>query len=396
MFIFWSGQITDQVMSGIPVRVYEPESSIQQTNRPVLLYLHGGGWAFLSIGKLFLIVFFSTSSTWITVMFNFKHRIDFVDNYDHLCQKLAKDADIVVISVEWVHVIFKKSSTSLKIKKANSMNMIWFTYIFLYFSYRLSPQNPYPAGLDDVTSIVMHVSENSRSLGIDPGRIAVGGDSAGGNLAAAVQLRPETRGKLSMLLLLVPVLQGVNMKTIGFTENVEYLHNSINNPGQVVYFFHYMSLDHSLFNAFRNNLHTSAEFKKGKYRFLFDQRKYLPAEYIRSAKLKQIGNDIEQVGNETLFNELKDKLLTPTIFPMMASDEELSTFPFTYVMAAGYDLIRDDAIMFAERLRHLNVEVQLSHFPDGFHNDLIMFDGPFKTDVGVRTVMDMVKVLKKL
>lgn len=106
MFIFWSGQITDQVMSGIPVRVYEPESSIQQTNRPVLLYLHGGGWAFLSIGKLFTIVFFSTSSTWITVMFNFKRRIDFVDNYDHLCQKLSKDANIVVISVEWVH--FKK------------------------------------------------------------------------------------------------------------------------------------------------------------------------------------------------------------------------------------------------------------------------------------------------
>lgn len=103
---FSSGQITDQVMSGIPVRVYEPESSIQQTNRPVLLYLHGGGWAFLSIGKLFTIVFFSTSSTWITVMFNFKRRIDFVDNYDHLCQKLAKDANIVVISVEWVH--FKK------------------------------------------------------------------------------------------------------------------------------------------------------------------------------------------------------------------------------------------------------------------------------------------------
>lgn len=268
--------------------------------------------------------------------------------------------------------------------------------ILVFFSYRLSPQNPYPAGLDDVTSIVMHVYENSRSLGIDPGRIAVGGDSAGGNLAAAAQLRPETRGKISMLLLLVPVLQGVNMKTTGFTENVEYLHNSINNPGQVVYFFHYMSLDHSLFNAFRNNLHTSTEFKTGNYKFLFDQRKYLPAEYIRSSKLKQREDDIEQVGNETLFNELKEKLLTPTIFPMMASDDELSKFPFTYVMAAGYDLIRDDAIMFAERLRHLNVEVQLSHFPDGFHNDLIMFDGPFKTDVGVRTVNDMVKVLKKL
>lgn len=62
MFIFSSGQISDQVMSGIPVRVYEPESSIQRPNRPVLLYLHGGGWTFLSIGKLVTIVFFSTSS----------------------------------------------------------------------------------------------------------------------------------------------------------------------------------------------------------------------------------------------------------------------------------------------------------------------------------------------
>lgn len=60
------------------------------------------------------------------------------------------------------------------------------------------------------------------------------------------------------------------MKILGFIENVEYFYNSINNFGQVVYFFYYMSLDYFLFNVFRNNVYIFVEFKKGKYRFLFD------------------------------------------------------------------------------------------------------------------------------
>ncbi|XP_022343965.2 neutral cholesterol ester hydrolase 1-like [Crassostrea virginica] len=326
-------RITDQLMSGVSVRVYEPLSSIQQTDRPVFVFMHGGGWTFLSI-----------------------------DNYDHLCQKLAKDADVVVISL----------------------------------NHRLAPQNPYPAGLDDVVKIVTHVSENANSLGIDSGRIAVGGDSSGGNLAAAAQLRPEMRGKISMLLLLVPVLQAVNLKTIGFKENVEYLHDSMNSPGSINFFLGYLGLDSSLYSDFLNNLHTTSEFKQGRFKFLFDQQKFLPKEFIRSEKYKHGINAIENIGNETTFQNIKDKLLTPTCFPLMASDEELSRFPFTYVMAAGYDLIRDDAIMFAERLKDLDVEVQLSHIPDGFHNALVMFEGPLKTDVGVRTVNDIVKALKRL
>ncbi|XP_061163053.1 neutral cholesterol ester hydrolase 1-like [Saccostrea echinata] len=326
-------KITDRLMNGVPVRVYEPLKSIQQSNRPVLIYIHGGGWTFLSI-----------------------------DNNDLLNQKISKEANIVVISVE----------------------------------YRLSPQNPYPAGLNDVANIVSYVFNNARDLGVHAGRIAVGGDSAGGNLAAAVELRPKMRGKIEMLLLLVPVLQAVNTKTIGFTENVEYLHKSMNDPGQVNFFLNYLNLDHSLCDAFQSNLHTSAAFKQGEYKFLFDQQKYLPDEYIRSKELKLKKTVIEDIGNETLFGVLKDKLTNPTVFPLMASDEELSYFPFTYVMAAGYDLIRDDAIMFAERLRHLNKDVELSHIADGFHNALVMFNGPLEVNVGVRTVNDIIRVLKKL
>jgi acetyl esterase/lipase len=260
----------------------------------------------------------------------------------------------------------------------------------------LSPQNPYPAGLDDATDVISYVFNNAEDLGTDPRRIAVGGDSSGGNLAAAAQLRKEMRGKIAMLLLLVPVLQAVNVKPTSFTENAGYLHKSINNPDQAIHFLLYLNLDLSLLSAFRNNQHTSIDFKRGKYRFLFDQKKYLPAEYIRSEELRKKKSDIYDSSNETLFDEIKDKLTNPTIFPLMASDDDLSHFPFTYVMAAGYDIIRDDAIMFAERLRHLKKKVQLAYFPDGFHNDLVMFSGPLQVDVGVRTVHDICQVLKTL
>ncbi|MFF9351286.1 alpha/beta hydrolase [Streptomyces sp. NPDC014734] len=56
-------------------------------------------------------------------------------------------------------------------------------------AYRLAPENPFPGALDDVHAVLAWAAEHATGLGIDPGRIAVGGHSAGANLAAAVALR---------------------------------------------------------------------------------------------------------------------------------------------------------------------------------------------------------------
>lgn len=104
-------------------------------SRAGLVFYHGGGWA---IGEL--------------------------DTYDSLCHLLANAGDCVVVSVD----------------------------------YRLSPEHRFPSGVEDAFAATTWVGQNAVELGIDPSRIVVGGDSAGGNLAAAVCLMARERGSVSI------------------------------------------------------------------------------------------------------------------------------------------------------------------------------------------------------
>jgi acetyl esterase len=111
---------------------------------PVLVYFHGGGWV---IGN--------------------------IDTHDPVCRHLANAARCIVVSVE----------------------------------YRLAPEHPYPAAAEDAYAATRWVAEHAASLGGDPRRIAVGGDSAGGNLTAVVALIARDRGgpPLVFQLLVYPV-----------------------------------------------------------------------------------------------------------------------------------------------------------------------------------------------
>jgi acetyl esterase len=109
---------------------------------PGLVFFHGGGWV---TGDL--------------------------DTHDALCQRLAGLGGIRVVSV----------------------------------AYRLAPEHPFPAAVEDALAAFRDVAERAEELGIDPARIGIGGDSAGGNLSAVVSL--ETRGELrrpSLAVLLYP------------------------------------------------------------------------------------------------------------------------------------------------------------------------------------------------
>ena len=95
-----------------------------------------------------------------------------VESHDALCRDLAKQANIVVVSLD----------------------------------YRLAPEHKFPAGLEDCYAAVQWISHNAEELNINPAKLALGGDSAGGNLTAATLLLSQQRGgvPIAFQLLLYP------------------------------------------------------------------------------------------------------------------------------------------------------------------------------------------------
>src|SRR5476649_2766376 len=128
----------------LPVRIYRPDKAATDAKLAALVYAHGGGWVF---GNL--------------------------DSHDVLCAQLAIEAGIAVMAVD----------------------------------YRLAPETPFPGAFDDVVTGLQWLAAHGPSVGIDPNKLAVGGDSAGGNLAAAAAIwaRDNNGPKLRMQLLAYPV-----------------------------------------------------------------------------------------------------------------------------------------------------------------------------------------------
>lgn len=130
-----------------------------------LIFFHGGGWVF---GTL--------------------------DTHDVPCRQIANAAECVVVSVD----------------------------------YRLAPEHKFPAGPDDATAATRWIGANTAALGIDPGRLAIGGDSAGGNLAivAALEARDGGGPKLAYQLLIYPAtdMTGELPSHKQFTEGLPLVH----------------------------------------------------------------------------------------------------------------------------------------------------------------------------
>lgn len=131
--------IDDKVYNGdheVPVRIYLPSERAyeEDADYPVLLFFHGGGWV-----------------------------TERIENYQRICARMSYETNHIVVAVE----------------------------------YRLAPEYPFPAGLMDCYAVAKALYTGKYGKQVDPEQITIIGDSAGGNLAAAVSLMARDKGEFS-------------------------------------------------------------------------------------------------------------------------------------------------------------------------------------------------------
>lgn len=177
--------------------------------------------------------------------------------------------------------------------------------IVVSVEYRLSPEHPFPAALDDCYEATLWVSKNAATFGGDGNKIAVGGESAGGNLAATVSLTARDKGtpKLLYQTLLYPATDGVNVYP-SITENA-----------------------------------------KG---------------YMLSRSLmEQYGK--AYIGDGAQLNQYASPLQL-----------ELNNLPPALVITCGYDPLRDEGDLYAEKLAAAGVPVRHKRYDNMIHDFVVM------------------------
>ncbi|MGA9795293.1 MAG: alpha/beta hydrolase [Rhizomicrobium sp.] len=238
------GKVQNLTMPGpggeIRLRNYTPVGAKSEP-LPTLVFYHGGGFV---IGNL--------------------------DTHDGLCRMLANDAGVRVIAVD----------------------------------YRLSPESKYPGAVDDAIAAVTWIEAHAADLGVDANRVAVGGDSAGGALAAVVCEQAKLKGAptIAFQLLLFPVTQ-VNAKTGSMHKNAEG------------YFLELATLE-----WFYDHYGANADVDKS----------------------------------------------DPRISPLRAKD--FSGLPPAYIVTAEFDPLHDDGVHYAEKLRAAGVSVTHVDYPGLVHD----------------------------
>ncbi|XP_033012366.1 arylacetamide deacetylase-like 3 [Lacerta agilis] len=317
----------DLHFDGVPVRVYQPKAPSAAPRKGFVFY-HGGAGMIGSI-----------------------------ESYQDVSSKIAKETDSVVVSV----------------------------------GYRLSPEHLPPAQHMDCLAATIHFIQNAASHGVDPSKIIVGGDSAGGNFACVVAQKLVERSDLPKLR--AQVLIYPNLQAMDFNLPCHQQNNSM--PiffwEKVVYYgLKYTAKDPSLAGQLLKGSHVpdSMRLKYGKWVSPDNIPERFKARGYKQVPLAPYEPEV--------YRQLPE-LLESDISCLFAEDSVIQKLPETLFVSCEYDIIRDDGLLYKKRLEDHGVKVSWFHVENGFHGVLNFFDVSLFTFPAAVEMMDrIVEFVKNL
>lgn len=183
--------------------------------------------------------------------------------------------------------------------------------VVISIDYTLAPEGPYPQGLNDCDTVVQYIYEHAKDLGIDPTKISISGDSAGGNLAAGCVLRDILKKR---------------------------------------YAIKYMALLYPLVILSQQSI--------ADYEWSLDQYEVKENNDLVIRAIHSIKNCMPLI-NE-LYIQDETPLENPELSPLLV--EDLTQFPKTLIITAEYDFLRIQGEVYAKRLHESGVDVRLIRY----------------------------------
>uniref|UniRef100_A0A8B9DJR2 Alpha/beta hydrolase fold-3 domain-containing protein n=1 Tax=Anser cygnoides TaxID=8845 RepID=A0A8B9DJR2_ANSCY len=323
--------IKDLCFGKVPVRIYQPKAPSSSQRRGVMFF-HGGGWTLGSVGKI-------------------------TNTHENLCRSLARESDSVVVSV----------------------------------GYRLAPEHKYPAAYEDCLNATIHFMRNTEHYGVDPARISVCGDSAGGNLAAAVSQTLAGRSDLPKLraqILIYPHLQALDFNLPSYQQNqgVPLLFRE-----RAAFFaLQYLNGDTSHMEEVLEGSHIPIDIKLNYKKWVSPDN--IPEKFKARGYKPYVLLDCPTVVYETM-----KRFCEPNLSPLLAEDAVIQQLPESFILTCEFDVLRDDGLLYKKRLEDNGVRVTWYHLEDGFHGIMNFSNSDWMSfSSGERGLNNIVNFLKSL
>uniref|UniRef100_A0ACB8EE39 Uncharacterized protein n=1 Tax=Sphaerodactylus townsendi TaxID=933632 RepID=A0ACB8EE39_9SAUR len=317
----------DLLFDGIPVRVYQPKAPLAGRRKGMLLF-HGGAGL-----------------------------IGTIDLYQDISNNIAKNADIVLVSV----------------------------------GYGLSPEHPYPSQYTQCLAATVHFLKNAEDYGVDPSQVILLGDSAGGNIAAFIAKKLTERPDLPKLraqVLIYACLQGLDFNLPSYMQNawmpILYRENAVK------FGLQYLRKDPALRDDVLRGCHVPEDLRL-KY------RKWVNANNIPE-KFKGRGYPpVTLAPHKPPLHEQVPELLQATYSAILSEDHIIKQLPETFIVSCEYDILRDDNLLFKKRLEDCGVKVRWFHSEQGFHGVMNLANpGLFYFPAGVEILDCIIDFVKSL